>query len=157
MKNWFKNLNRKTKKILIFSLLVIGIIFCLLANYNYYIAILGLIFLVPALIFFAWYIKDKKNLKSQKNSKNKKLEVPIESTQSTNNSDFIAKSQLKTSPQTEIIYSLPEGYELVDWTYTITKVRGCQYYIDEDSEINVDDEVEIIHEPKDKYPENTCI
>ena len=54
-------------------------------------------------------------------------------------------------------YTPPEGYELVDWTYTTTLVRGCSNYIDEDYEIDIDSDVEIIHEPIEKYPENTAI
>ena len=50
-----------------------------------------------------------------------------------------------------------KGYEIVDWTYSTTKVRGCQYYIDEDFEIDEDAKVEVWHEPTEKYPENTVV
>lgn len=164
MKNWFKNLDDKHKKNWAYSLLFIGIILCIIATFSsYYIIILGLIFLIPGIVFCSWLEKDSKtnaqenkttymNEKSKQEKENN--EYDSDDFHNTVNQDVQKQQILK---DTSYKYSPPEGYEIVDWTYSTTKVRGCQYYIDEDFEIDEDAKVEVWHEPTEKYPENTVV
>ncbi len=163
MRKWFKGLSDKKKKIISISLTIIGIIFCCVGIENYYLIIPGLVFIVPGIIFVDWYNKDKKeqedkNIHSEMENNKQKTEVQqfddeIEKVETT------LRNEKPNSVLNEenFLYTPPEGFELVDWTYATTLVRGCSNYIDEDYEIDIDSEVEIIHEPTDKYPENTSI
>lgn len=169
MKNWFKNLNDKHKKILANSLLFTGLLlFIVAAISSYYIIILSLLFLIPGIIFCSWLEKDNKTSNSQINEKANAIGKTTTETQKYfegneyDNDDFkkTDKQSVKEQPiskKDSYEYTPPDGYEVVDWTYSTTKVRGCQYYIDEDFEIDEDAKVEIFHEPTEKYPENTIV
>lgn len=51
------------------------------------------------------------------------------------------------------------GYEITGYHTTQTMVRGTQYHLDEDDYelLDIDDEVQAIHEPEIEYPESTTI
>ncbi len=149
MKNWFNNQPEKKKQLLAYLPLCLGCIFCFIGIFSYYFLIPGIVCLIPAMVFISWYEQSKKE----------KIQTPQKDKYEVNSTVKEGLDNIPEIKETKIPYkySPPEGYEITDWTFTTTKVRGCQYYIDEDSDISMDDDVEVVHEPTEKYPENTVV